>query len=601
MRNHTSNSSDYQTGAELVRSGGYSVCRAVRREDRKPVLLKMVIGPGTADNDPHGLTLEYALLRELPQDLVLPALGLARIDGRTALVLDDPGGAYLADRLETHAMELPGFLELALAITETLDGIHRAGVVHRGIQPTCIYLKLPAFKAHLAGFERATRLPQVSQRVVSGSIGDGSLAYLAPEQSGRMNRPVDSRSDLYSLGVVLFRMATGRLPFQSDDPLELVHCHIAQQPEPPSLVTHSVPAVVSDILMKLLAKRAEDRYRSAAGLAADLHRCLECLHRLGRIDAFPLGEADPVERLEIPERLYGRDLELAQLLAAFERVRSGGAELVTVAGCAGIGKTSMVLEVQKAILQARGWFAAGKFEQLTRDEPYGALIQALADLVRQLLAESDPVIAAWRERLAQALGAAAGIIVDVVPDLELILGPQPVVPELDPVESRNRLELHFRRFIGALARRDQPLVLFLDDLQWADSASLGLQSALLASAEAESFLLIGAYRDNEVDSRHPLSLALEDMRQGGAALSECRLEPLQAVQLEAMLTDTFGCGAERLQPLTRLVQEKTLGNPFFARTFLDTAFRNGLIRHQRPDGWTWDTQEIRPVLSPPTT
>ncbi|MEA3278269.1 MAG: AAA family ATPase [Pseudomonadota bacterium] len=347
--------------------------------------------------------------------------------------------------------------------------------------------------------------------------------------------------------------------------------------------------------MKLLAKTAEERYRSAGGLAADLRRCLKAVRTLGRVQAFSLGSEDPIERLEIPERLYGREQEVAQLMAAFQRVGVGGAELLLVSGYAGIGKTSLVLEVQKPVAGAKGYFAAGKYDQLNRDEPYSALIRALTDLVRQLLAEDDRAIAAWRRRFTQALGANARVILDVVPDLELIIGPQAAVLELGPMENRNRLELQFQRFIAALARRGHPLVLFLDDLQWADSASLGLMTALLGGTGAESFLLIGAYRDNEVDARHPLMSAIEEIRRAGEAVSDCPLGPLSKEQVEAMLADGFGCATERVRPLAHLAHEKTLGNPFFARTFLSSAFDHGLIRYGQAEGWAWETAEIRRV------
>jgi len=589
MENPRSSRSDYQIDKELLRYGNGSTFSALRRSDRKPVLLKLVSGADEAEL----LEQEYALLQGIALECVLPAVGLENIDGATALVCEDLGGYFLSSQLKEEAMSVPDFLDLALAITESLQQLHQTGIVHRGIQPSCLYVDPYASKIRLAGFEHATRLPRTSQWVAPHRISDGSLAYLAPEQTGRMNRPVDARTDLYSLGVVFYRLLTGRLPFRSENPLELVHGHIARQPEPPDVYSSNTPPVVAALVMKLLAKAAEDRYLSASGLAADLRRCRDDLHTLGKIADFPLGEGDPVEHLEIPERLYGREEAIAQLLAAFERIRAGGVELLAVSGYAGIGKTSLVLEVQKPILQARGYFAAGKFDQLTRDEPYSALIQALTELVRQLLTEDNDAIQKWRHRIARALGSSAQVILDVVPDLELIIGPQPGVSELGPMESRNRLELQFQRLITALAGRNHPLVLFLDDLQWADTASLNLMVSLLAHGGPESFLLIGAYRDNEVGADHPLIAALKDLTGLGGRLSYCLLGPLQTEHVEAMLGNTLGKPPETVRALATLVQEKTLGNPFFARTFLETAFAQGLLEYARGEGWRWDTDEIR--------
>src|ERR1700677_1360301 len=418
---------------------------------------------------------------------------------------------------------------------------------------------------------------------------------MAPDEAGRMNRSVDSRSDLYALGVTFYEMLTGTLPFTAADPMEWVHCHIAKQPVPPDERTVDIPGPLSDITMKLLAKTAEERYQTAAGLEADLRRCLVEWECEGRIDPFPLGTRDVSDRLLIPERLYGREREIETLLACFDHVVARGtAELVLVSGFSGIGKSSVVHELHKVLVQPRGLYASGKFDQYKRDIPYATLAQAFQSLVRSLLSRGEVELGRWRNSLNDALGSNGQLIVNLVPELELILGKQPAVPDLPPQDTKNRFQMVFRRFLGVFARKEHPLALFLDDLQWLDSATLDLLEHLVTHPEVRHLLLVGAYRHNEVVPTHLLPRTLEAIRQAGAKVHEIALAPLAPDDIGRLVADALCCNLARGRPLAQLVQEKTAGNPFFAIQFISALAEEGLVAFDSgTPRWTWDLDRIR--------
>ena len=431
------------------------------------------------------------------------------------LVLEDAGGEPL-DRLLGAPMEVGRFLRLAIAIAAALGKLHQRGLVHKDIKPANILVNQATGEVRLTGFGIASRLARERQSPHPPETIAGTLAYMAPEQTGRMNRSIDSRSDLYALGVTFYQMLTGALPFTAADPMEWVHCHLARRPVAPAERLKEIPGAISAIVMKLLAKMAEDRYQTAAGLESDLRRCQTEWRAQRRIDDFPLGERDTPDRLLIPEKLYGRQREVETLLAAFDRVVKGGApELVLVSGYSGIGKSSVVNELQPVLVPPRGLFASGKFDQYKRDIPYATLAQAFQSLIRPLLGKSEADLAPWRDALREALGPNAGLIVDLVPELKLIIGEPPPVPEVPPQDAQRRFQLVFRQFIGVFARPEHPLALFLDDLQWLDAATLDLLEDLLSRSDLRNLLLIGAYRDNEVTAAHPLMRKLEAIRAAG--------------------------------------------------------------------------------------
>ena len=530
-------------------------------------------------------------------------IAVARDSDRIVLEFEDPGGVPL-DQLLGNPLELALFLRLAVSLSAAIDHLHERGIIHKDIKPANVLVDPVAGRCWLRGFGIASRLPRERQPAEPPEFLAGTLAYMAPEQTGRMNRCVDCRSDLYSLGVTLYEMLTGSLPFTASDPMEWVHCHIARKPVAPSERFETIPAPVSAIIMKLLAKTAEERYQTAAGVEADLSRCLDEYLRSTRssgvtgvqeiIQEFPLGEHDTPDRLLIPEKLYGRAREIETLLASFDRIVAGALpELVLVSGYSGIGKSSVVNELQKVLVQPRALFASGKFDQYKRDIPYATLAQAFQGLIRFLLSTSETELQNWRHAFGEALGPNGRLIVDLVPELKLIIGEPPPVTVLPPKDAQARFQLVFRRFIGVFARREHPLALFLDDLQWLDSATLDLLEDLFSRPDIRHLLLIGAYRDNEVSSSHPLMRKLEEMRQAGAVVHEIVLSPLSCEDLGRLIADSLHCEPIRLAPLARLVHQRTAGNPFFATQFITALAEEELLRFDHASrSWVWDVSRI---------
>ena len=581
----------------LSEDGERVLCRGWRDDgggDRKAVLAVLSGSehptPGFIDRLAH----EYALRDELDGRSAVRPLALVREHGRTVLLLEDPGGEPL-DRLLGQPMETGRFLRFATGLSAALRQLHERALIHKDIKPANVLVDFATGQVWLTGFGIASRAPRERQSPEPPEFIAGTLPYMAPEQTGRMNRSIDSRSDLYSLGVTLYQMLTGALPFMASDPMEWVHCHIARQPVPPVERLTDLPVSVSGIVSKLLAKTAEERYQTAAGLESDLRRCLDQWERQRRIEDFPLGENDTSDRLLIPEKLYGRAREIDTLLAAFDRIAAGGVpELVLVSGYAGVGKSSVVNELHKVLVLPRGRFATGKFDQYKRDIPYATLAQAFQSLVRRLLGKSEAELQRWRDRLQQALDPNGLLIVDLVPELKLIIGAQPPVPDLPPQDAQNRFLLVFRRFIGVFARPEHPLALFLDDLQWLDAATLDLLEHLVTHSEVRHLLLVGAYRDNEVSPSHPLLRKLGTIRKAGARVQQIVLAPLGLDDMGQLVADAMHCEPERVRHLAQLVQEKTGGNPFFAVQFFTALAEEGLLSFDPVTrAWQWNMDRIR--------
>ncbi|QYD66936.1 AAA family ATPase [Paraburkholderia edwinii] len=540
---------------------------------------------------------EFALAEKLAGAPVARPLELLHEQRRLVLVLEDAGDEPLAR--EPVPMALPGFLRTAIHVAHALGRLHAVGVIHKDITPANILINRSSGAVRFTGLGIATFLARERQAPCPPESIAGTLAYMAPEQTGRMNRSVDSRSDLYSLGVTLYQLLTGVLPFSAQDPMDWVHSHIARKAVPPNQRVPTVPAVLSDIVMKLLAKAAEDRYQTAAALERDLKECLLRWEARGAsepfIEPFPLAQHDTPDRLLIPEKLYGRAREVETLLAAFDRVIAGGRpELILVAGYSGIGKSAVVGELQKVLVPPRGLFAAGKFDQYKRDIPYWTLAQAFQGLLRPILGKRDAELEDLRERLREALGPNGLLIVNLVPELKLIIGEPPPIADLPLQDAQRRFQLVLKRFIGVFARAGHSLVLFLDDLQWLDSGTLDMLESLLVDADLRHLLLIGAYRDNEVDRSHPLMRKLDAIRRQHGAVEQIVLQPLSNRDLQQLVADALRCTPERAEPLARIVHEKTAGNPFFALQFLTALASERLLAFDHASAaWGWDVDRIR--------
>ncbi|WP_224242471.1 trifunctional serine/threonine-protein kinase/ATP-binding protein/sensor histidine kinase [Hyalangium gracile] len=574
-------------------NGSNMLFQAVREEDGAPVIIKTPVGPVVGSREDERYRREHGILQRLQgvRGVTRPH-GCERIHDRPVLILEEVQGVPLSEAVGSP-FGLERFLELAVSLAATLAEIHLRGVIHKDIKPSNIIIT-PLGEPRIIDFGAATLQRTEHVDAAPTHLIEGTLAYMSPEQTGRMNRALDYRTDFYSLGVTFYELLTGVRPFQGRDALEWFHAHMAQQPRPPHELISSIPPVLSAIVMRCLAKVAEERYQSAEGLRHDLAECAEGLRR-GTLDVFVLGKRDLPSRFQLPQRLYGRDAHVATLLQGFERIASGGRpELMLVRGYSGIGKSSVVHELHKPVVQRRGFFLSGKFDQLQRDVPYATLAQALRGLGQQLLAGTDEEVARWRERLREALQGNGQVLVDLVPQLGLLMGPQPAVPELPPAEAQHRFNQAFLQFLGVFATAEHPLVVFLDDLQWADLASLRLLQSLLTEEAAPPTLWIGAYRDNEVSPSHPLTMTLAEVRKAKTRVTDLQLEPLSLEQLQHLVADALpGAKAELTAPLSEQVYAKTGGNPFFLLQLMLALHHDGLLSRAPGGGWRWDAEGVR--------
>ena len=582
---------------EPLREGAdFTLYRGRERLRQTPILAVAVAAEQPSPQNLQRLEHEYSLTTALDAAWAARPIALTRYRGRTFLILGDPGGEPLDQLIQQHkeqSIDLTRFLRIAIGLAAALGHAHRQGLIHKDVKPENALVD-DSGHVWLTGFGIASRLARERRPLEGPEFISGSLPYMAPEQTGRTNRSIDSRSDLYSLGITLYEMSTGRLPFIASEPMEWVHCQIARQPVPPCEEAPDIPRPVSMIIMKLLEKAADHRFQTAAGLERDLRWCLAEWETHGCIDAFPLGEHDIPDRLLIPEKLYGRASDVDALLASFERVVvSGRPELVLVSGYSGVGKSSVVNELQRQLAAPRALFASGKFDQYKRDIPYATLAQAFQSLVLPILSSNEEELRRWQSAIGEALGTNGQLMVDLVPELKLIIGEQPSVPELPPHDAQSRFQLVFRRFIGAFTR-EHPLVLFLDDLQWLDPATLDLVEDLMTHPDVRDLMLIGAYRDNEVGPEHRLLRKLQAMSRAGAISHNIVLAPLTRNDLEQLIADALHCEARQARQLAGLVEEKTNGNPFFAVQFISALAEEGLLNFDHTEGqWCWDLNRIR--------
>ncbi|MEG4069352.1 AAA family ATPase [Microcoleus sp. Pol11C2] len=580
------------------------VYRGIRTRDQYPVVVKLLRNKYPTFNELVQFRNQYTIAKNLDFPHLVKPLTLEVYQNSYVLVMEDFGGISLSTYLKTATNEtepsqvlpLAEFLQLAIQLTDIIHYLYQKRVIHKDIKPANILINPDTKKIQLIDFSIASLLPRETQEIQNPNILEGTLAYLSPEQTGRMNRGIDYRSDFYSLGVTFYELLTGRLPFISDDAMKLVHCHLAKHSIPIHQINPEVPLILSKIVRKLMAKNAEKRYQTALGIKHDLENCLFQLQKTAKIENFELGKRDISDRFTIPEKLYGREKEVAQLLAAFERVNLGATEMMLVAGFSGIGKTAVINEVHKPIVRQRGYFIKGKYDQFQRNIPFSAFVQAFRDLMGQLLSESDTQLQTWKIQILAAVGDNGQVLIDVIPELERIIGAQPPAPYLSGSAAQNRFNLLMQNFVQVFTSKEHPLVMFLDDLQWADSASLNLLQLLMM--DTGYLLVLGAYRDNEVSPVHPFILTVDEIVKSGARVNTVTLQPLSQPDMNLLVADTLNCESSLAQPLTKLVYQKTQGNPFFANQFLKALHDEQLIsfnweiRH-----WQCDIAQVKALAS----
>ncbi|MCP4136965.1 MAG: serine/threonine-protein kinase PknK, partial [bacterium] len=581
----------YRLFDKIYENNRIFVFRGTREEDSKPVIVKFLQAEFPSMRDLKQLDHELKIGRALADvPGIINHYSLENIKHSKALVLEDFGGVPLGDYANTAMPGLEEILEIAIKVVTILEEIHSHNVIHKDINPNNILINPETKEVKITDLSIAAEVQRETPGAVDAERVEGTLNYIAPEQTGRMNRSVDYRADFYSLGVTLYKLLTGKVPFEKELSMELIHAHIALEPVSCHHRNVNIPAVVSGITMKLLSKMAEDRYQSALGLKADLERCYNQIKNNGMIEEFTIGEKDIPEIFLIPEKLYGRENETAHLMELFKKASSGKKEIIFFSGPSGIGKSALIHEIHKPMIEKQGYFIGGKYDLLKRSIPYTALIQAFRELTNHLLTESEMKVDRWKDAILDAVGNNGQVIIDVIPEIELIIEEQEAVEELPPVEAQNRFNMVFQDFIRVFAKKEHPLVLFIDDFQWADNASLQLIDILLGDPELEYMFFIGAYRDNEVNSGHPFITMQEKMKEKGLFWSNITLAPLTKNNISEMLADSLYCSMEETGDFSRLIETKTAGNPFFVKEFLKTLYHNNLIEFKQ--GWNWDISKI---------
>ncbi|MFB2968320.1 AAA family ATPase [Aerosakkonema sp. BLCC-F183] len=582
------NLTGYQLNAELYHGSRTIVYRGQREVDSLPVAIKFLKNPYPNFSELVQFRNQYTLAKNLNSPRIIKTYSLETYQNGYALVMEDFGGVSLSNYFQTR-QKLPlqllaEFLSLALVLCDALDLLYRERVIHKDIKPSNILINPQTKEVKLIDFSIASLLPRETQTLVNPNVLEGTLAYISPEQTGRMNRGIDYRTDFYSLGVTFYELLTGELPFSSNDAMELVHSHLAKTAPLVNEINSDIPSVLSKIVSKLMAKNAEDRYQSALGLKFDLEKCLTQLRETGEIGDFEIAQQDRCDRFIIPDKLYGRKTEVQTLLEAFDRVSQGATEMMLVAGFSGIGKTAVINEVHKPIVRERGYFIKGKYDQFQRNIPFSAFVQSFRNLMGQLLSESDNQINSWKIKILEVIGENGQVLIDVIPELENIIGKQPPATELSGSAAQNRFNLLFQKFVQVFASQEHPLVMFLDDLQWADSASLNLLQLLMQ--DTEHLLILGAYRDNEISPVHLFILTVNEIVKTGATVNTITLSPLSEANINQLVADTLNCESSLAEPLTKLVYQKTKGNPFFATQFLKALHDDQLISFNW-EIWHW--------------
>ncbi len=566
------------------------VYRGIRVHDNRPVAIKMLKSELPNKYDIELIEHDYYIAKKLNHSGIIKPYALGSVAHRKVYVMEDFGGIPLNNYVLDHKPDLTDQLIIIKSLIDALNYLHQRSYIHKDIKPQNILIDPKTKQLKIIDFSITAEVQKETMGALSPDKLEGTLAYISPEQTGRMNRSIDFRSDFYSLGVTFYELLTGKLPFEAKDQMELVHAHIAIKPVPPHKDNNNIPKTISDIVIKLMAKTAENRYQGSSGLKADVEKCYKQLKESGKIEDFVIGSLDIPDQFQIPEKLYGREKEIEHLLENFYRVSVGSKEMVYYLGASGIGKSSLIKEIHKPLVDKRGYFISGKYDQFKRSIPYNAIIEAFEELARHIITEDEIVLSEWRQNILEAIGDNGQVIIDFIPSMELIIGQQPQIQPLAPVEAQNRFNLVFQSFIRVFAAQEHPLIIFLDDLQWADSASLKLLEILLPDPELSYLLFIGAYRDNEVDATHSLEIMFDYMREEGSHWEDITLTALSQEDITEMLVDIFYCDKEKTTDFANLIHNKTGGNPFFVTEFLKTLYRAGFIEFK--DEWKWDIAGI---------
>ncbi len=582
------------TVSETIYEGASSlIYRGTRNHDYLPVIIKILNLDYPTPAQIARFTLEYKICRHIASDGIVKVISMEKCKNTFAIIMEDEGGTSLNNILKQGTIGEKEFLAFSIQITEILSEIHTKNVVHKDLNPSNIIWNKENGKIKIIDFGLSNMLSKENPSIVNPNVLEGTLPYMSPEQTGRMNRAIDYRTDYYSLGVIFYEMITGKLPFQTADAVEMIHSHIARVPTAPHILSRHIPEPISRIILKLMAKNAEDRYQSLSGLRYDLLRCLDAVEKKSEDWNFNIGEHDISDKFEISQKIYGREQEVKLLLNMFDVACSSSLQLMLVSGYSGIGKSVLVNEIHKPVLQKRGYFISGKFDQLGRSTPYDPLIQAFHDMVKQILTESEEEIAVWKNSILDSVGSNGQVIIDVIPKVELVIGKQPPIPDLPPVQAQNRFNMVFQNFVRALAASNHPLVIFIDDLQWADSSTLKMIELFMTDTDMKHLFVIGAYRENEVDPTHPLFITLNEIKKAGKEINTIYLKPLDTSNVSKLLCDTLKCNAESVQSLADICINKTNGNPFFLNQFLKSLYENSLIEFDSiKEVWTWDISKI---------
>ncbi|MBP7736688.1 MAG: SpoIIE family protein phosphatase [Spirochaetes bacterium] len=578
------------TLTEKIAEGGKSVVyRGIRESDNLPVILKIIREANPSLSDIARFKKEYELIKAVRIDGVIKTYGLIEEKDRIAMVLEDFNGVSIKEIINKRRFDIEEFLEVAVLVAETLGYIHENKIIHRDIKPHNLLYNTSTGEVKITDFGISSLLGREHENIYDPWIISGTLPYMSPEQTGRINRPIDHRTDLYSLGVSFYEMLTGSVPFTSKDPLDILYCHIAREPVPPDRLNGDIPDIISDIILKLLAKNGEDRYNSSYGLKSDLEECARQLKKYRKINRFDLGHDDYSNRFILPRALIGREREKSLMMDAFNRVCQGAVEMVVVTGPQGVGKSSLVSELEKMTAGQNGYFISSKYEMTRQSVPYSALIHSFQKLMLRILAEGEERVSRWRNCIMRALGSNCRVMIDVIPELEMIIDRQPDLPEIDPEKSQYRFKLVLGEFIRVFTKREHPLVIFLDDLQWADAASLQLISRLMNDYTTGYLLLIAAFRDSEVGPDHPLTGVLAGFSD---RISRITLDPLTAGNISEYLYYIINSRKSDVFPLAEVLYNKTNGNPFFLVNLLRAIYDSRYLRFVSSEGWEWDIERI---------